>query len=336
MPGLEDCALDRSSALLARSSMIPGSSLRRRAPRATDVLMDQLIELSEMVVRHAREDGMHATPMPGVFLLRSSTTTEPLHTLHEPAACIIVQGAKQVMLGAEAYRYDPATHLVISVDLPITGQVIEASADRPYLCVRVDLDVGLLNDLVLDGVAEPAAEPARGLHLSPTTPELLDALARLLRLLDRPRDLPALSPLIQREIHYRLLTGDQAGAVRHIAAAEGKLAQISRAIAWIKANYARPFSVETVAREARMSPSAFHQHFKAVTAMSPLNYQKRIRLQEARRLMVGQASDAQAAAFQVGYESPSQFSREYARLFGASPAADAARLRASGQAFVPA
>lgn len=294
--------------------------------------MQTIDELSALVARHAPEDGVHATPLPGVFLLRRATPTEPLHTLYEPAACIIVQGAKTVMLGEDTYRYDAETHLVVSVDLPMVAHVVEASPERPYLCVQLNLDVGVLHELALAHDGAPLPEATRGLQLSPTTPELLDGLARLLRLLDRPQDIAALAPLIRREIHYRLLTGDLAGAVRHVAAAESRLAQVGRAIAWIKGNYARRFRIETVAREARMSPSALHQHFKAVTALSPLQYQKQIRLQEARRLMLAQGRDAQAAGFEVGYESPSQFSREYARLFGAPPAADAARLRASGEA----
>lgn len=297
--------------------------------------MESIETLASLIVRHAPDDGMHEMPISGLGLIRSGQPTEPIHVVHQPAVCIIAQGAKAVMLGGEVYRYDPATHLVISVDLPLAGHVTQASPDRPYLCFRLDLDPAVLSELVLDGPAPGAGEVARGLHLSPTTPELVDAAARLLRLLDRPQNAAALAPLISREIHYRLLTGDQGGAVRHIAAAESKLAQVSRAIAWIKANFHRPFSVETVAREARMSPSAFHQHFKAVTAMSPLQYQKQLRLQEARRLMVGGLRDAQAAGFDVGYESPSQFTREYARLFGAPPARDAARLRADGLALTP-
>jgi AraC-like DNA-binding protein len=298
--------------------------------------METTATLATLIARHAPGDGMYDLPIPGVGLIRSGLPTEPIHVLHQPAVCIIAQGAKVVMLGEEVYRYDPATHLVISVDLPLVGHVVEASPERPYLCLRLDLDPGLLSALVLEHSAPPTGEVARGLHLSPTTPELVDAAVRLLRLLDRPQDIAPLAPLIRREVHYRLLTGDQGAAVRHIAAAESKLAQVSRAIAWIKANFDRPFSADAVAREAGMSSSAFHQHFKAVTAMSPLQYQKQLRLQEARRLMVGEARDAQAAAFEVGYESPSQFTREYARLFGAPPARDAARLRASGRAAVPA
>lgn len=287
-------------------------------------------DLASLIARHAPEDGMHDMPVPGLAVIRYSHPTDRVPVLHEPAVCIIAQGAKVVLLGEEAYRFDRASHLVVSVDLPLVGQVVEATPERPYLCVRVDLQPALLGELMLQQPPQPGGETARGLHLSRTTPEMVDAVGRLLGLLDRPQDTPILAPLIRREIHYRLLTGDQAGIVRQIGAPDSRLSQVNRAIAWIRANYDRPFSIEALAREAGMSPSALHQHFRAVTTLSPLQYQKQIRLQEARRLMLGEARDAQAAGFQVGYESPSQFSREYARLFGAPPARDAARLRAAG------
>lgn len=273
---------------------------------------------------------MHDMPVAGLTLIRQSGPTDRMPVLHQPALCMIVQGAKVVTLGEETFRYDPTCHLVVSVDLPLTGQVVEATPERPYLCVRVDLEPALLSELMLQRPPEAGDEGSRGVHLGRTTPELADAATRLVALLDRPRDAAALAPLIRREIHYRLLTGDQAGIVRQIGTPDSRLSQVTRAIAWIRANFDRPFSIEALAREAGMSASSLHHHFKAVTAMSPLQYQKQIRLQEARRLMLGEAHDAQAAGFQVGYESPSQFSREYARLFGVPPARDAARLRASG------
>ncbi|HEX2561672.1 AraC family transcriptional regulator [Phenylobacterium sp.] len=290
--------------------------------------------LASLIARHAPQDGMHDMPIPGLALIRAAGPTDKVPTLHQAALCMIAQGAKVVMLAEETYRYDPATHLVVSVDLPLTGQVVEATPEQPYLCVRVDLDPALLSELMLQQPPPPGAESVRGLHLGRTTPELADAVARLVRLLERPQDAAVLAPLVRREIHYRLLTGDQAGIVRQIGAPDSRLSQVNRAIAWIRANFDRPFRIETLAREAGMSASALHQHFKAVTAMSPLQYQKQIRLQEARRLMLGEARDAQAAAFEVGYESPSQFSREYARLFGAPPARDTARLRTIGAVVV--
>ena len=287
-------------------------------------------DLASLVMRHIPQDGMYDMPVPGLALIRYGAPTDRVPVLHQPALCIIAQGAKVVTLAEESYRYDPASHLVVSVDLPLTGQVVEASPDRPYVCIRIDLEPALLSELMLERPAPPKGESFRGLHLSRSTPELLDAATRLVRLLDRPQDAAALAPLVRREIHYWLLTGDQAGIVRQIGAADSRLAQVNRAIAWIRQNFDRPFSIEALARTAGMSASSLHHHFKTVTAMSPLQYQKQIRLQEARRLMLSEARDAQAAGFEVGYESPSQFSREYARLFGAPPARDAARLRASG------
>ncbi|MBP2231762.1 AraC-like DNA-binding protein [Azospirillum agricola] len=249
-------------------------------------------------------------------------------------------GRKQVMLGERVLFYDAAEYLVVSVDLPVVGQVVEASPERPYLCLRLDLDPAMLGALMMeagldgrDGGGLPAgdreAEAPPGLSLSPVTPELLDAAARLLRLLDAPRDAPVLAPLAEREILYRLLTGAQAAKLRQIAVADSRLQQVNRAIAWIKRNYAAPFSIDAVTAEARMSRSALHQHFKAVTAMSPLQYQKQLRLQEARRQILGRTADAATAGFNVGYDSPSQFSREYRRLFGEPPMRDAARLHAA-------
>jgi transcriptional regulator GlxA family with amidase domain len=220
---------------------------------------------------------------------------------------------------------------VVSVDVPITGQVTVASRAQPYLCLMLDFDPDILSALVLDsGVTRAASgQPGPSLMLSSVTPELLDAAIRLVRLLEVPRDIPVLAPLAEREILYRLLQGEQAARLQQIAVADSKLQQVNRAIAWIKKNFDKPFSVERVATEARMSASSLHEHFKAVTAMTPLQYQKQLRLQEARRLMFGQTLDAASASHRVGYESPSQFSREYARMFGAPPVRDIERLRAS-------
>lgn len=287
--------------------------------------MATLQELARLIERYAPDDGVYETEVPRLAAIRMSRPTEPIHALHQPALCIVAQGRKQVMLGSEIFEYGPGQHLVFSVDLPIVGQIVEA----PYLCLRLDLDATQLGGLMLDAAPARALTGAapRGLILSTVTDELLDAAIRLARLADTPRDRPTLAPLAEREILYRLLQGDHAGTLRDIARAESRLAQIGRAIGWIKRHYRAPFAIETVAAEASMSPSSFHEHFKAVTAMSPLQYQKQLRLQEARRLILGQAMDAATAGHAVGYDSPSQFSREYRRLFGAPPLRDAARLR---------
>lgn len=289
----------------------------------------QPAELARLIQRHAPADGLHATAIPRVLLIRASQPSEPVHALHEPALCIVAQGRKQVMLGDEVFLYGADQCLVVSVDLPVVGQVIEATATAPYLCLRVDLDPGQIGGLMLEAGLEPQgrAPPGPGLSLTPAEPALLDAATRLVRLLETPRDIPILAPLFIREMLYRLLSGEHSARLRHIALAKDRLDSINRAIAWLKHHYAKPLRIEKLAREAHMSASALHHHFKSITAMSPLQYQKQLRLQEARRLMLGQALDAASAGHSVGYESASQFNREYSRLFGAPPARDIARLR---------
>jgi AraC-like DNA-binding protein len=252
--------------------------------------------------------------------------------VYEPSLCIVAQGAKEVLLAGEAYRYDPAHSLLVSVDLPVSARVIEASTARPCLMVRISLDPAVVGELLADHlVAPPLDPPARGLAVSPVEPPLLDAVGRLVALLDYAQDVGPLAPLALREITYRVLTGPQGSRLRQIASAGAPAQRIARAIFWLKEHFADPLRVEALARHVRMSPSAFHLHFKGVTAMSPLQYQKRLRLQEARRLMLGEGLDAAEAAYRVGYESPSQFSREYRRMFGAPPRRDVAALTVEAQ-----
>ena len=288
-------------------------------------------ELAGLIGRYAEADGIHATDVPRLSLIRSSLPTEPIHVLHEPAVCFVAQGRKQVMAGQSIYVYDSAKYLVVSVDVPVIGQILEASAEAPYLCLRLDLDPAAIGALMLEAklLSPEGEQPGQALSLSFVTSELLGTVIRLVRLLATPHDIPILAPLAEREILYRLLMGDQTSKLRQIALGENKLQQINRAIGWIKRNFREPFSIDALASEARMSPSTLHEHFKAVTSMSPLQYQKQLRLQEARRLILSQSLDAAMAGHAVGYESPSQFSREYKRTFGAPPARDIARLRAS-------
>jgi AraC-like DNA-binding protein len=304
---------------------------RKSLQIADDLNSTAARELGRLIEQFTGADGVHATSIPRVFLLRSSHPTDELHAVQEPAVCFVAQGRKRVMAGPSVYVYDRAKYLVASVDVPIIGQILEASPAAPYLCLRIDLDPAVIGALMLEAKAPEAASDAPGpaLSLSHITPELLDAAIRLVRLLAAPRDIPILAPLAEREILYQLLLGDQASKLRQIAFAESKLQQINRAIGWIKRNYREPFSIDAVAAEARMSSSTLHEHFKAVTSMSPLQYQKQLRLQEARRLILSQSLDAATASHSVGYESPSQFSREYKRIFGAPPAQDIARLRAA-------
>jgi AraC-like DNA-binding protein len=296
-----------------------------------DPILAATRELARLIEQFAGEDGVLATAIPRLFLIRSSRPTDEIHAVHEPAVCLVAQGRKQVMVGQSVYVYDPAKYLVVSVDVPLVGQILEASADAPYLCLRLDLDPAAIGALMLEAKVTgiDSEQPGPALSLSSVTFELLDSAIRLVRLLAKPRDIPILAPLAEREILYRLLQGDQTLKLKQIAFAESKLQQINRAIGWIKRNFREPFSIDALASEARMSPSTLHGHFKAVTSMSPLQYQKQLRLQEARRLILSQSIDAAMAGHSVGYESPSQFSREYKRTFGAPPARDAARLRAS-------
>lgn len=250
--------------------------------------------------------------------------------VYEPSLCLAVSGRKRVLLGDASFIYDSAQFLVVSVDLPVSGMVVDASADDPYLCLKLDLDVAVLGELLLAHDARvPRSDHAPSIAVGNTDAGLLDAALRLLRLLDTPDDIAALAPLVEREILYRLLTGSQGSMLRHIATADTRLHQIGRAVAWIKDHYADAFSVDHLAGLAGMSPSSFHEHFKSVTSFSPLQYRTRLRLLEARRLMVSDAMDAASAGFQVGYESPSQFNRDYSRTFGLPPLRDAARLRAA-------
>jgi AraC-like DNA-binding protein len=295
----------------------------------------RLLELAALIERFTGEDGMRATAMNGLSLIRSSRPTEPLHTVYTPALCIIAQGRKQVMLAEELYFYGPGRHLVVTVDLPLVGEVIEASKERPYLCLALDLEPGDIGALLTEpGLPRPSAAPSseaeeRGLFVSRTDLPLMDAALRLVRLLETPRDIPILAPLAAREIHYRLLKSEHGARLSRIALAGSQAQRIAKAIRLVKENYAEPLRIEAIAREVHMSPSALHHQFKAVTAMSPLQYQKQLRLQEARRLMLGELVDAATAGYRVGYESPSQFSREYSRMFGAPPSRDVARLRST-------
>lgn len=290
--------------------------------------MRQIDELAEIIARHAPADGIHASALPRLSLVRSCTPTQAVPAVYRPSLCIIAQGRKQVELGGRSYVYDPEKYLTVSVDLPLVGSILQASRDRPYLCLALDLDLSTLTELMLQRAPETAPGPVGpALGVSQVEAGLLDAALRLTRLLDTPGDAPVLAPLAEREILYRLLSGAQAPMIRHIAAAESRLARVSRAITWLRRNYARPFSVERLAADAGMSPSSFHSHFKAATTLSPLQYRTRIRLQEARRMMVAEGMDAASAGFAVGYDSPSQFSRDYRRLYGAPPLKDAVRLR---------
>lgn len=291
--------------------------------------MHEARALGVEIARFAATDGAFTTDIPRVELFRVSAPTPQMPLIYQPAICLIAQGRKEVVIGDEPLTYDPETYLIISVDIPIIARVLEATPENPYLCFRLTLDRATLSTLLLDAGEESIVPtpPQRGLAVSRVTPDLLDAATRLVRLLGTPRDIPIIAPLIERELLYRLLRGDQGFRLRQIARGEQRMEQVSRAIDWIKRHYREAFSIERVASEATMSASALHEHFKAVTAMSPLQYQKQLRLHEARQLMLGGSHDAASAGYEVGYTSPSQFSREYRRQFGDPPSRDIARLR---------
>ena len=292
--------------------------------------MSRLEELKGAIAQFATADGVQATAIAGLQVIRISRPSQPMPSVITPSLCIVAQGRKRVVTGDRVLAYDADNFLVVSVDTPAVGQVIEASEDAPYLCIRLELDAAEIAALLIDvgGLGPAAAEAEPSLAVSRVTDDLLDPAIRLVRLLGRPEDIAVLAPMARRELLYRVLRSDQATKLQQIAVAESRLQQVNRAIGWIRRNFAAPFSIDAVAREARMSPSALHQHFKAATAMSPLQYQKQLRLQEARRLMLIEAIDAATAGHRVGYDSPSQFSREYARVFGAPPLRDVARLKA--------
>ncbi len=288
-------------------------------------------ELAERLARAVPTDGK-AEPLPGIHLQRSSVVTDRLHGVSQPSLCVIAQGSKQVLLAERVYRYDPAHYLLATAELPVVGQVVEASAERPYLSLRVLLEPALVGSVMVEAghLASRGAADVRALDVSLLDAELLEATVRLVRLLDSPpAEVRVLRPLILREIIYRLLKGDQAGRLRHMAQLGGHSDRIVEAIERLRREFDQPLRIDELARQLGMSLSGFHHHFKAVTALSPLQYQKQLRLQEARRLMLGENLDAANAGYRVGYEDASQFSREYKRLFGEPPMRDVERLRRS-------
>jgi AraC-like DNA-binding protein len=297
-------------------------------------------ELVELLERRTGSDGGHETAIPDLTLWRFSRPTVPTPGIQQPAVYVVVQGRKHVEVGGKTYVYDPSQYLAVSLELPVLWRVVEASPDAPYLCMTLRVDARELAALLLE-IGQPAPRDhhdRRALFVSPLEAPLLDGFLRLVRLLDAPGDIPVLAPLILRELYFRLLQGEQQGRLAEIAIGDGRVRRVAEAIAWIKAHYAQPLRVEELAKRVNMSSSALHGHFRAVTGVSPIQYQKRLRLEEARRLLLAGATSAEAVAYEVGYASGSQFSREYVRLFGEPPRRDAERLRAgaseSGEGLV--
>ncbi|MCC6791284.1 MAG: AraC family transcriptional regulator [Thermomicrobiales bacterium] len=284
-------------------------------------------ELRGLIAAHA---GRRATPIAGLQVASVDAPTAPRSSIASPILAVVAQGSKRIVFGERVYEYGAGDYLVVSVDLPITGQFVEASRERPFLGVGLDLRPDLIASLLMqtaDERSRPTARSAPPLAASRAPAELLDAIVRLVRLLDHPADAPVLAPLIEREIVWRLMTGSQGAVVRQLGLTDSSFSRVGRAIRWIRDHPAEAFRVEELAMQASMSLSSFHRHFRAVTAMSPVQFQKKVRLQQARLLLIGDGLDVAGAAFSVGYDSPSQFIREYRREFGAPPGRDATRLR---------
>ncbi len=288
-----------------------------------------LEDLGKSIARWTDKPDRFMTAIPGLSLFRRDEPTQPISGMYEPSICLIAHGAKRVLLGDDTFVYDEHHFLITSVHLPTVVQIIKASREKPCLGLILKLDQREMSQLMVDSNLPPprAQQSSRGMATGEVTLPLLTAFQRLIDLLAEQQDIPILAPIIQREIIYRLLVGDQGARLRQIASAGSQSHQIARSIDWLKGNFTRPLRIDDLAAQVNMSTSTFHHHFRTLTAMSPLQFQKLLRLNEARRLMLTERLDATTAAFQVGYESPSQFSREYNRLFGASPLRDITNLR---------
>ena len=287
--------------------------------------------LAGAIVRIAQTDGDYATAVPALTLHRRSAPTEPLHCIYSLGLGVIAQGSKQVLLGEELIDYGTGRSMLTTIDLPVVSHVAQASVRKPFLGLLLTLDVRHILQLASEmELPQPPRERAyRPVSIERLDEALVDALVRLVKLLDEPNLLPRLAPLIQQEITVRLLTGPYGPQLQHLVAAGSPSQQIAKAVAWLKQNFTQALRVDDLATRTHMSPSTFRQHFRAITGMSPLQFQKQLRLQEARQLMLNQNIDASNAGGLVGYESPSQFSREYSRLFGAPPQRDVRRMRLS-------
>ena len=307
----------------------PFPSDARHQPETDAQMEHQRAELADLIARHAPDDGSFQTAIKPLFMVRHDRPSQSVPSVVQPALCIMAQGRKDVTLGGELYTYDPLNYLVVSVALPISGKIIYATPEEPHLALRLEIDPADINALIAEAgpMGVPSRPSGRGMYVERIDTHLLDAVLRLIRLLDSPKDIAMLAPLIKREILYRLLRGSEGYRLYEIAISSCQTHRVTQAIKWLNEHFQQPLRIDELAREVNLSVSTLHHRFKAVTAMSPLQYQKQLRLQEARRLMLAEGIEASAAAYRVGYESPSQFSREYSRLFGAPPLRDLARLR---------
>ena len=285
-------------------------------------------ELADRISSVVQTDGV-IEPVNGIRLTRASAPTDHVHAVAKPCFCVIAQGAKELFLGESVYRYDANRYLLATIEVPLTGRIVEATKHKPYLAIRVEIDPMMVGSAMVEaGLSTPTGNSeAKAVVVSSLDSGLLDTTVRLLRLLDSPRETQVLMPIIRRELVLRLLIGEQGMRLRHLPLLGGYSASIAKAVDRLRNEYDQPLRIEALAKDLGMSSSGFHHHFKAVTDMSPLQFQKQIRLQVARRLMLGENLDAASAGFRVGYEDASHFSRDYKRLFGNSPARDAERLR---------
>ena len=286
--------------------------------------------LMNLFQRHAHGDGTHDTKIQALGLIKSSTPDLPImHLVYKPSLCIILQGRKDVFLSEHRFTYAQGDYLVSSVHLPAKGLVTEATKTHPYLCIQIELHSDVIYDVMKSAELSLRRDEktSRGLFVEKIDSSLLDSVTRLLQLLDTPQDIAGLSGLFLREVYYRLLTGAQGQTVRAVALTGSKMQRISQVLQLMNNEFDKPLRIADFCKIAGMSTASFHQHFRAMTFMTPIQYQKQLRLLEARKIMLTQLTDAATASFQVGYESPSQFSREYSRMFGSPPVQDIKYLR---------
>lgn len=295
----------------------------------SEQLYKQQEELVKLIKQNTVQDGVLETIIPSLFFIRESNVTEPIHGVYKPSFCMIVQGEKEVFLSEESFKYSPDNYLVASTDLPVTGQVIRASLDAPYLALKLEFTPSQILDVLKESDLQdgPKKNTTRAMFVSKMESSLLDAVVRLTGLLNNPKDIPVLAPLYKKEILYRVLQGPHGDTLKQIAMEGSNSNRIRDVIEHIKSNYIHSLRIEELSEIANMSVATLHRHFKDTTGMSPIQFQKRLRLQESRRLLLAESTDAADVAFRVGYESPSQFSREYSRMFGFPPREDINRLR---------
>lgn len=295
---------------------------------ATPIITAHQLELARLIEKFSGGDGDHTTPIPSLHLVRDSQSEVPICRIQKPSLCIVAQGEKMIMLADESYRYGVSDYLAVSLDVPISGQSIEPTREHPYLAIRLDLEASQIFRIMKESHLLPERTHSyhKGLFVGTMNYALLDAAVRLVGLLEAPEHIPALAPLVIHEIIYRLLSDKQGEVFKQIAMSGSNYAVMAEVVERIKQGYNQPLRIGELAGLAKMSPSSLYRHFKEVTAMTPVQYQKQLRLQEARRLLLTESTNVADTAFKVGYESPSQFSREYTRLFGFSPAGDIKRF----------